>query len=119
MWAVAPEVEAVELPVGFLNIQDNGLISGVWRGFEAFRVEALEPKAESVSLPVQDLQAVSRFVEKHEDYGVEHRHFDIQYDQRGQTLNGPSEVDWLTLASGRIMACVLQKEIGSTASGIS
>ena len=68
---------------------------------------------------------VARLVEEDEKHRVEHSHLDIEFDQRSQAIDGFSEVDGLgvevhfpTLASGRIMVGELQKEIGSTASGI-
>ncbi|WP_432760548.1 TonB-dependent receptor domain-containing protein [Pseudomonas arabinosi] len=54
---------------------------------------ALEPKAEAVAFPVQNLHPVARLVEENEKYGVEHGDLDIQLDQRSQTINGFSEVD--------------------------
>jgi hypothetical protein len=61
--------------------------------FESLRFQALEPKAEAVAFPVQNLHPVARLVEENEKYGVEHGDLDIQLDQRSQAINGFSEVD--------------------------
>ncbi|WP_456301871.1 hypothetical protein [Pseudomonas juntendi] len=73
----------------------------------------------------QKFHAIARLVEEHEKHRIEYRHFDVQFDQGGEVIDGFSEVDRLgveidffDLASGRIMVGELQKEIGSTASEI-
>lgn len=43
----------------------------------------------------KDLNAVARFVEKDEEHRVKHGHLDIQFDQRGQAIDGFPEVDGL------------------------
>ena len=120
MRAVAPEVETVEQPVQFLDCQDNRLVAGFGRCFESLGLQALEPKAEAVAFPIQNLHAVSGLVEENEKHRVEHGDLDIQFDQRGQTINGFSEVhglaveiDFSTLASGRIMSCWLRRKSGA------
>jgi hypothetical protein len=44
------------------------------------RLEALEPNAKAVALPVQNLNSVARLVEEHKKHWVEHRDLDIQLD---------------------------------------
>lgn len=80
MRTVTPEVKAVEHPVEFLNSQDNRFVRHVGRRFEAFGLKALEPKAEAVSLPLQDLHAVTRLVEENKKDWVKDRDLDIQLD---------------------------------------
>ena len=99
--------EAVEQPVQFLDGQDNGFIGGVWRSFEAFGFEALEPEAEAVALPVQHLDAVTGFIEENEKDGVEHGDFNVQLNQGSETADGLSkihrlgvEVDFFDFAVG-------------------
>ena len=49
---VAPEVKALDHPVEFLDAQNDRLVGGVRRCFESFGLEALEPKAKAVALPI-------------------------------------------------------------------
>ena len=95
MWSVTPEIKTVEHPVEFLDGQDNRFVHHVGRRFETFGLQALEPKAEAVALPVQNLHPVAWLVEEDEKHRVEHRDFDVQLDQGRQTVNGLSEVDGL------------------------
>ncbi|UOB22683.1 hypothetical protein MRY17_18385 [Pseudomonas orientalis] len=60
-------------------------------------VQALEPKAEAVALPLQNLPAVAGSVEENEKYRVERCHFYIQLDQCGEAVDGFSEVHGLGL----------------------
>jgi len=83
MRTVAPEIKTVEQPVQLLDAEDNRLVRGIGRRFEALGLQAFEPKAEAVALPVQDLHAVAGFVEKDEKHRIEHGHFYIQFDQCG------------------------------------
>lgn len=54
-----------------------------------------------VRAPERNREHSIRGSDKRFEYGVhgaltvEHRDFDVQFDQRGQTVNGLSEVDWL------------------------
>ncbi|WP_455567090.1 hypothetical protein [Pseudomonas grimontii] len=50
--------------------------------FKSFGFEALEPEAEAVAFPIQNLHAVAWLVEEDEKHRVEYRDFDIQFDQR-------------------------------------
>lgn len=126
MRTVTPEVKTVEHPVEFLDSQDNRFVRHIGRRFEAFRLQALEPKAEAVALSIKDLYTVAWLVEKHEKYRVEHSDLDIELDQRCQAANGFSEVDVLGIevnlfdfGVGTHHACGLHKKIGNTASVIS
>ena len=60
--------------------------------FNTPRLQALEPKTEAVALPIQHLDAIASFIEENEQYGVEHGDLDIQLDQRGEAVDGLSEV---------------------------
>lgn len=90
-----PKVKAVEHPIELLDSQDNCFVSHIGRCFETLRLQALEPKAEAVALPVQDLHAVAWLVEEDEKHGVEHRDLNVQLDQGCQTVDGFSEIDGL------------------------
>ncbi len=92
MGAVAPQVKTVEQPVQFLDVQDDGFVGGVGRGFETLGFQALEPKTEAVALPIEDFHSVTGAIQKNEKYRVEDRHLDIQLDQGGQAVDGLSEV---------------------------
>lgn len=50
MRTIAPEVETVQLPIEFLDGQDNRLVRDIGRCFESLGFEALEPKAQAVAL---------------------------------------------------------------------
>ena len=53
MWTVAPQVKTIQQPIQFLNRQHNDFVGEIWRCFETFRLQALEPKTKAVALPVQ------------------------------------------------------------------
>lgn len=113
-------------PVKFLDSQDNRFVADIGRCFESLGLEALEPKAEAVALPVQNFQTVARFVEKDEEHGVEHGDLNVQFNQRGEPINGLSEVDRLGVEIDFFDFCIgshhgelAPEGIGSTASGIS
>lgn len=95
MRTVTPEVETVKHPVEFLDSQDNRFVRYVGRCFEALRLQPLEPKAEAVALPVQDLHAVARLIEEDEKHWIKDGDLDVQFDQGRQTVDGLSEVDGL------------------------
>ncbi|WP_437180832.1 hypothetical protein [Pseudomonas mandelii] len=125
MWTVAPQIKTIEQPVQFLDRQHDGFVGVIGRCFEAFGFKAFEPKAKAVAFPVQNLHAVSGLVEKNEKHRVKHGDLDVQFDQRGQAINGFSEVhgfgveiDFFDFGIGTHHGRWLLKEIGSTASGI-
>ncbi|MNL52847.1 hypothetical protein D3C87_1760520 [compost metagenome] len=126
MRTVAPEVKAIEHPVEFLDGQNDRLVGGVRRCFESLGLEALEPKAEAVALPIQYLYSVAGLVEENEKHRVEYCDFNIQLDQRSQAVDGFSEVHRLGVqihffdfGIGSHHGELAPKGIGSTASGIS
>jgi len=126
MRAVTPAVKTVEHPVKFLDGQDNRFVRHLGRCFETLGLQALEPRAKAIALPVQDLHAVAGLVEEDEKHWIEHRNFDNQLDQGSQAIGGFSEVDWLGLQIHFFDFCVGSHHggrapgmIGSTASGIS
>lgn len=53
------------------------------------------PKVEVVALQLQNLHSVAGLVEKHKKHWVEHRHFDIQFDEGGQAVDILSKVSLL------------------------
>jgi len=92
---------------------------------EALGLEALKPKTEAVALPVKDFHSVTVAIQKYEKHGIEDSDLYIQLHQGRQAIDRFSKVDglgiqvhFLDFGVGRIMAGGLQKEIGSTASGI-
>jgi hypothetical protein len=116
----------IEHPVEFLDSQDNRFIRHVGRRFEALELQAFEPEAEAVAFPVQDLHAITWFVEEDKKHWVEDCDLDVQLDQGSQAVNGLPEVngfgveiDFFDLSVGTHHSGGLQKEIGSTASGSS
>lgn len=90
---VAPQVDAVEQPVQLIDRQLDGLVAGIGLGLEAFGFQTLEPQAEAIALPVEDLDLTAGAVEEHEQHGVEHFHLDVQLDQSGQAVDGFAEID--------------------------
>jgi hypothetical protein len=58
MRAVAPQVKT-EQPVQFLDAQHDGFVGGIRGCFETFGLQALEPKAEAVALPVEDFHPIT------------------------------------------------------------
>lgn len=92
---VAPQVDAVEQPVQLIDRQLDGLVAGIGLGLEAFGFQTLEPQAEAIALPVEDLDLTAGAVEEHEQHGVEHFHLDVQLDQSGQAVDGFAEIDGL------------------------
>ncbi|WP_423242179.1 hypothetical protein, partial [Pseudomonas viridiflava] len=126
MGTVTPEVKTVEQPVQFLNVQDNCLVRHVRQCFKTLGLQALEPKAEAVALPVQYFHSVARLVEENEKYRVEHGNRDIQFDQRSQAVDGFSkvhrfgvEVHFFDFGVGSHHGARAPESIGSPASGIS
>ncbi len=77
MRTVTPEVKTVEHPVQLLDGQDNRFINHIRRCFKTLGLQALEPEAESVALPVQDLHAVARLVEENKKHWVEDGDLDV------------------------------------------
>src|SRR5690554_1543731 len=90
--AVAPQVKTVQHPVQLLGGQLDGIIADIWRCFETLGLQALEPEAEAVAFPVEDLYPVAGPIQKHKPYGVEHGSLDVQLDRGSQAVNGLSEV---------------------------
>ena len=43
--------------------------------------------------PIQNLHSVSGVVEEYEKHRIKHRDLDVQFDQRGEAIDGFSEVD--------------------------
>ncbi|WP_445261137.1 hypothetical protein, partial [Pseudomonas sp. RA_15y_Pfl1_P12] len=124
MRTVAPKIKTVEQPVQFLNRQDNGFIRIVRGRFESFGFEALEPKAEAVALPIKYFHPITGAIQKNKKHGIEHCHFDIQFNQGGEAVDGFSEVDrpgvevdFFNFGVGAHHNCGLLMGIGSTASG--
>src|SRR5690606_14270584 len=93
--AVAPEINAVEQPVQFIDRQLDGLVPGIGLGLETLGFQTLEPQAEAVAFPVEDFHLIAGAVEEHEQHRVEHFHLDIQRDQGGQAVDGFTKVDGL------------------------
>lgn len=62
---------------------------------EALGIQALEPQAKAVALPIQNLHPIAGAVEEDEQHWVEHGDLDIQFDQSGQTVDGFSKVHGL------------------------
>jgi hypothetical protein len=89
---VAPEVKAVKQPIQFLDAQYDSLVGGLRRGFEPFGFKAFEPKAEAVALPIKDFHSGAMAIQKNKKDGVEYRHFNIQFDESGEAVDGFSEV---------------------------
>src|SRR5690606_36656897 len=88
-------VNSVEQPVQFVNRQLDGLVAGIGLGLEALGFQTLEPQAETVALPVENLDLAARAIEEHEQHRVEHFYFDVQLDQGCQAVDGFAEVDGL------------------------
>ena len=84
----AREIETAEQLVQLLDTGDNRPVRGFGRRFEAFGLQSLEPETEAVALPVQDLQPVAGLIERDEKHRIEYRHFYIQFDQRGEAIDG-------------------------------
>ena len=87
MRAVAPEVKTIQQPVQLLNGHHDGLVSDVGRCFETFGLQAPEPKAKTVALPVAYFHSITGAIQEDEEYRVEHGDFDIQFDQSGQAVD--------------------------------
>ena len=64
-------------------------------GIEALGFQALEPQAEAIALPVENLDLAAGAIEEHEQHRVEHLHLDVQLDQRRQAIDGFTKVDGL------------------------
>jgi hypothetical protein len=73
----------------------NRFVSDIGSSFESIRIQALEPQAEAVTFPVQNLHAVARLVEGSEEHRVEHGDLEVQLDQCRQAIKGFSGVDGL------------------------
>ena len=80
----------------------------------------LEPKAEAVAYPAQNLYSLVRLVEEDGKYGIEGRFFYVQLDKGREVVDGFSEVDrfgvdihFLNFSSGRVMANGLLRESGA------
>ncbi len=69
MRTVAPKIKTVEQPVQFLNRQHDGFVCLIGRCFETLGLQALEPKAEAVALPVKDFHPVTRAIQKTKSTG--------------------------------------------------
>src|SRR5690606_38795891 len=93
--AITPQVDAVEQPVQLIDRQLNGLVTGIGFGLEALGFQTLEPQAEAIALPVENLDLAAGAIEEHEQHRVEHFHLDVQLDQRSQSVDGFAEVDGL------------------------
>src|SRR5690606_30533936 len=52
--AVAPQVNAVEQPVQFIDRQLDGRVPGIGLGLETLGLQTLEPQAETIAFPVED-----------------------------------------------------------------
>ena len=92
MRAVTPEIKTIKQPIQLLDAQHNGFVGSVGRCFEPFRLETLEPKAEAVTLPVEDFHSVTVAIQKNKKDRIEYGDFDIQLDQSGQAVDGFSEI---------------------------
>lgn len=90
-----PQVDTVEQPVQLVDRQFDGLVADIGLGLEALGLQALELQAEAIALPVEDHDLVTGAVDEHEQHWVKHFHLDVQCDQRGQTVDGFTEVDGL------------------------
>lgn len=125
MRTVTPEVKTVEHPVEFLDSQDNRFVRHVRRRFEALGLQAFEPKAEAVALPIQDLHAVAWLIEEDEKHRVGHGDLDVKFNLGHQTVDGLSEVDGLGVEIEFFDFCIgshygvrAPERIGSTVSSI-
>src|SRR3546814_11422409 len=56
---------------------------------------ALEPKAKTVALPIEDFHSITVAIQENEQHGVKHRDLDIQFDEGGQAVDGLSKVNGL------------------------
>src|SRR5690606_21043840 len=52
---VTPQVDAVEQPVQLIDSQFDGLVASIGLGLETLGFQALEPQAEAIALPIEDL----------------------------------------------------------------
>ncbi|GEM_PF-2623521 len=55
VWTVAPQVDAVEQPVQLVDRQLDGFVTGIGLGLETLGLQALEPEAEPIALPIKNL----------------------------------------------------------------
>lgn len=78
MRTIAPQIKAVEQPVQFLDGQHDGLVGGIGRCFKTLGLQALEPKAEAVALPIKYLHSITRAIQKDEQHRVKYGNLDIQ-----------------------------------------
>jgi len=95
MRTVAPEIKTVEQPVQFLNRQHDGFVGSIGRGFETLELQALEPKAEAVALPIEDFHPITGAIQKNKKHRIEYRYLDIQLDQGRETVDGFSKIHGL------------------------
>src|SRR5690606_37637775 len=93
--AVAPQVNAVEQPVQFIDRQLDGRVPGIGLGLETLGLQPLEPQADAVALPVEDLHLIARAVEDLELHRFDQLLFYIQRDRGGQAVDGFAGVDGL------------------------
>src|SRR5690606_28019315 len=84
-----------EQPVQFVDRQFDGFVTRIGFGLEALGFQSLEPQAEAIALPVENLDLAAGAIEEHEQHRVEHLHLDVQLDQRRQAIDGFAEVDRL------------------------
>ena len=73
MWTVAPQVKTIQQPIQFLNRQHNDFVGEIWRCFETFRLQALEPKTKAVALPIEDFRSIAVAIQENKKHGVKHR----------------------------------------------
>src|SRR5690606_5968594 len=104
--AVTPQVDAVEQPVQFVDRQFDGFVTRIGFGLEALGFQSLEPQAEAIALPVENLDLAAGASEEHEQHRVEHLHLDVQLDQRRQAIDGFAEVDRLGIQINLMVLCV-------------
>lgn len=79
----------------FRSSSEDSCASG--EAFETLGFEALKPKAETVTFPLQHLDAVTGLIEEDEEYEVEHGDFGVQLDSGGEAVDGVSKIHRLGL----------------------
>ena len=102
-----------------MDSQDNRFVRDAGRRFETLGFQAREPKAEAVSLPLQNIHTVASLVLKDEKHGIKHRDLDIQLDQGTEApMHFRKSTGIFSNLRRDALAGGLQNEIGSAASGI-
>lgn len=70
MRSVTPQVDTVEQPVQLFDRQFDGLFTDIGLGLEALGLQAFEPQAGAIALPVEDLDLATGAVEEPNSTGL-------------------------------------------------